>query len=307
MAECAEAYFSSREGEPMQGLALAHVLEGTSDCIMTFDHEWRFTFLNARAAAEIGPPETLLGKNVLDAYPRLAETPFWPAYQEAKKTGEPRRLEAYMPGLESWYEAYAAPTQDGMTIFFRNIDDLKKAEQAAAEREQQFTKILDHLPQMIWSTRGDGYHDYYNRLWYDFTGVPSGSTDGEGWNDMFHPDDQERACNLWHQSLASGDPYEIEYRLRHRSGDYRWVLRRAWPERNAAGQIVRWYGTCTDIHERVSAQAALRTSETLQQSVLDASADCIKVLGADGTLEFMNAPGCRAMDLDNLDAIRGKL
>jgi PAS domain S-box-containing protein len=102
---------------------------------------------------------------------------------------------------------------------------------------------------MVWSTLPDGYHDYYNAKWYDFTGVSAGSTDGDEWNGMFHPEDQPRAWEIWRGCLASGEPYRIEYRLRHRSGDYRWVLGRAQPVRDANGQIVRWMGTCTDIHD----------------------------------------------------------
>ena len=103
---------------------------------------------------------------------------------------------------------------------------------------------------MVWSTLPDGFHDYYNARWYEFTGVPEGSTDGEAWNGMFHPDDQERAWARWRHSLETGEPYEIEYRLRHRSGEYRWTLGRAMPIRNADGNIIRWMGTCTDIHEQ---------------------------------------------------------
>ena len=94
------------------------------------------------------------------------------------------------------------------------------------------------MPQMIWSTLPDGSHDYYNAQWYVFTGVPEGSTDGEGWNDMFHPDDQDRAWGVWRHSLETGEPYEIEYRLRHRSGEYRWTLGRALPVRGEDGAII---------------------------------------------------------------------
>lgn len=112
-----------------------------------------------------------------------------------------------------------------------------------------FRILTDAMPQMVWSTLPDGFHDYYNARWYEFTGVPAGSTDGEGWNGMFHPDDQDHAWSVWRHSLATGEPYEITYRLRHHSGDYRWTLGRAMPLRNQAGEIVRWIGTCTDIHE----------------------------------------------------------
>lgn len=116
---------------------------------------------------------------------------------------------------------------------------------------------LDAVPHMVWSTRPDGYHDFYNQRWYDFTGMPAGSTDGEAWNGMFHAEDRPRAWGVWRQSLTSGEPYEIEYRLRHHSGEYRWVLGRAMPMRDETGRIVRWVGTCTDIDDRKRAEAGM--------------------------------------------------
>ena len=129
------------------------------------------------------------------------------------------------------------------------MEKLEIREQQLYESEAKFHAIADSVDQMIWSTLPDGFHDYYNRRWYEFTGVPNGSTDGEAWNAIFHPEDQELAWGKWLHSLATGEPYEIEYRLRHRSGDYRWVLGRAQPVRNPAGEIIRWYGSCTDIHK----------------------------------------------------------
>ncbi|MEO7641775.1 MAG: ATP-binding protein, partial [Ramlibacter sp.] len=131
------------------------------------------------------------------------------------------------------------------------------AEKGLRESEAKFRTIADAMPQMVWSTLPDGFHDYFNQQWYAFTGVPPGSTDGEGWNDVFHPQDQAHAWAAWRHSLATGATYEIEYRLRHRSGEYRWVLGRALPVRNEAGAIVRWMGTCTDIHEQKTAQEEL--------------------------------------------------
>ncbi|MBV9078847.1 MAG: PAS domain-containing protein [Methylobacteriaceae bacterium] len=109
--------------------------------------------------------------------------------------------------------------------------------------------MVNSVDQMIWSTRPDGFHDFYNRRWYDYTGMPEGSTDGEAWNGMFHPEDRERAWASWRRSLETGEPYQIEYRLRHASGEYRWVIGRAQCVRDEAGRILRWYGTCTDVHD----------------------------------------------------------
>ncbi|MXP41100.1 PAS domain-containing protein [Altererythrobacter soli] len=127
--------------------------------------------------------------------------------------------------------------------------DLVAARNALHESDARFNTLADALPHMVWSAMPDGDHDYFNERWYEFTGVARGTTDSEGWNAVLHPGDRERALNAWHQCLQTGEPYQVEYRLRHRSGEYRWALARAMPMRNSEGEIVRWIGTCTDIHE----------------------------------------------------------
>lgn len=146
---------------------------------------------------------------------------------------------------------------DQVMVVFRARKQMKaekdaqaEVEHALSETEEKFRILADTMPQMVWSTLPDGFHDYYNARWYEFTGVATGSTDGEGWNGMFHPDDQELAWSKWRHSLATGEPYEVEYRLKHASGEYRWTLGRALPMRSHGGEITRWFGTCTDIHEQ---------------------------------------------------------
>ena len=140
----------------------------------------------------------------------------------------------------------------------------RRTQRAAADSELRFRTLADTMPQMVWSTLPDGFHDYYNARWYEFTGMPTGSTDGEAWNGVFHPEDQERAWALWRHSLATGDAYQIEYRLRYADGTYRWVLGRALPVRDAGGAITRWFGTCTDIHEQ---KLALEEREVISQEL----------------------------------------
>ena len=137
----------------------------------------------------------------------------------------------------------------------RAIREREDAARALAGSEAKFRAIADSMPQMVWSALPDGFHDYYNARWYEFTGTPPGSTDGEGWNGMFHPDDQERAWDTWRHSLETGDLYEIEYRLRRADGVYRWTLGRATPIRNEDGEIIRWFGTCTDIEDLKRSEA----------------------------------------------------
>ena len=142
----------------------------------------------------------------------------------------------------------------------RELQERRRVEEALRQSEEKFRAIANSIDQMIWATRPDGYHDYFNQRWYEYTGIPEGSTDGAGWSGMFHPDDRDRAWSVWRHSLATGEPYHIEYRLRHRSGSYRWVLGRAQPVRDGQGRITRWFGTCTDIHDLKEAQEELRES-----------------------------------------------
>jgi PAS domain S-box-containing protein len=176
-----------------------------------------------------------------------------------------------------------------------DINAQKKMEAALRESEAKFRTIANAMPQMVWSTLPDGLHDYYNQRWYDYTGVPEGSTDGEGWAGMFHPEDRDNAWAAWRHSLATGEVYEVQYRLRHHSGVYHWTLGRALPIRDDSGVIVRWMGTCTDIHEQKLAEELLKEESQRKDEFLamlahelrnplapiSTAAQMLKIVGAD--------------------------
>jgi PAS domain S-box-containing protein len=122
-------------------------------------------------------------------------------------------------------------------------------------------QLADGLPQIVWVARPDGSHEYYNKQWRDYTGLELEQSTDEAWAALFHPDDRERAVNAWHEALRQGTPYDIEFRLKRVwDGAYRWFLGRALAYRNDNGEIVNWYGTCTDIHEQKLAEESLRAS-----------------------------------------------
>ena len=161
-----------------------------------------------------------------------------------------------------------------------DITEQRRVAEALAQSELQFRTLADTMPQMVWSTLPDGFHDYYNARWYEFTGTTPGSTDGTGWNDMFHPEDQERAWEVWRNSLETGAPYHIEYRLKHHSGAYRWTLGLALPVRDAAGNVVRWFGTCTDIHDsRLAAEERELVAQELSHRIKNIFAVLTGIIG----------------------------
>lgn len=120
-------------------------------------------------------------------------------------------------------------------------------------------RLADNLPQIVWVTRADGSHEYYNRKWYEFTGLSPNGSMGQSWDPFFHPDDLAWANQAWAEALRTGNPYDIEFRLKRATdGTYRWFIGRALSARNAEGAITNWFGTCTDIHEQKLTEGALR-------------------------------------------------
>jgi PAS domain S-box-containing protein len=214
----------------------------------------------------------LIGLPVEDALPEVSGQGYLALLDQVYRSGEAfvgRRMQVQLQSPEGDHEDRYVDfvyqpirAGDGRVsgIFIQGSDvtGQERLEQQLRESEAKFRTITDAMPQMVWSTRPDGYHDYFNQRWYDYTGVAQGSTDGDAWTRIFHPADHARTQVAWQHSLETGEPYEIEYRLRHRSGEYRWVLGRALAVRDEQGRITRWMGTCTDIHEQVMAREVLR-------------------------------------------------
>ncbi|HEX7518228.1 MAG TPA: PAS domain S-box protein, partial [Chthoniobacterales bacterium] len=152
-------------------------------------------------------------------------------------------------------------TAQDMTERRRIEQELKEAKVAAAVREgaERYSFLADAVPQIIWTARPDGCVDYYNKAWFDYTGLTLAQTKDWGWEAVLHPADLQPCIERWTHSFTTGENYEIEYRFKRASdGAYRWHLGRALPMRDEQGQIVQWVGTCTDIDD------AKRSKETLQ-------------------------------------------
>jgi PAS domain S-box-containing protein len=155
----------------------------------------------------------------------------------------------------------------GFVLVFRDMTDRRRVEEELRASETRFRQLADAMPQIVWVTRPDGYHEYYNRRWYDYIGCTPEECLGYGWSDPLHPDDRERSQRRWQESLRTGEPYEVEYRFRSRDGEYRWFLGRALPVRDEAGGIVKWFGTCTDIHDRkLQAEEKARLLDALREA-----------------------------------------
>ncbi|WP_018615333.1 PAS domain-containing protein [Segetibacter koreensis] len=161
------------------------------------------------------------------------------------------------------YEAFAESEGNisGVMVAATDVTEQVVSKMKVEESNQEFKFVTDFMPQIIWATKADGYHDFYNKQWYDYTGLTDEQSKDGGWNTAVHPDDQERAWDVWLHSLKTGSPYEIEYRFKRFDGQYRWFLGRALPLKDEAGAILKWYGTCTDIDDQK------KGSELLEEKV----------------------------------------
>ncbi len=170
-------------------------------------------------------------------------------------------------GVYRWFQNSGYPFRDASGnivrwyVLLTDIDDRKRAEDAIRASERDLKLIIDTIPAFVWCNLPDGSNDFISKGWHEFTGVTPGEARGWGWQTVFHPDDLSALMKKWGEVLATGEPGEIEARIRRRDGVYRWFLIRAEPFRNSAGNIVRWYGTSTDIDDRKQAEEELRLKE----------------------------------------------
>ncbi|HXF15970.1 MAG TPA: PAS domain-containing protein [Burkholderiales bacterium] len=140
-----------------------------------------------------------------------------------------------------------------------------RVERTLRESEADFRELADAMPQIVFSAGPDGDVDYFNRQWYEYTGLAEGQIGYDSWKPVHTEDGLRRALEAWPRAVRTGEPYEIEYALRRHDGEYRWHLGRALPIRDENGKIVRWFGTNTDIHDRKQTEQALATSLDAEQ------------------------------------------
>jgi PAS domain S-box-containing protein len=177
-------------------------------------------------------------------------------------------------GEYRWHAVNRVPLRDTNGDIVRwysvshDIEDQKRAEAALRESEAHLAKAerelrltLDWIPTLAWHARADGFAEYLNKRWLDYTGLSLQKALGWEWRKAIHPDDLPKLLETWRRILDSGDKAEVEARLRRHDGEYRWFLFRPEALRDNSGKIVRWYGTNTDIEDRKRAENALRRSE----------------------------------------------
>ncbi len=210
------------------------------------------------------------------------------AWRAAQAKGEMLSVDARarrVDGVYRWYSLRRAPRRDEKGNIVKwysvgiDIEDQKAAENALrrsearlAKAERELRRTLDLIPTLAWRARADGFAEYLNKRWLDYTGLSQEQALGREWQAAVHPDDRPALHNAWLRMLQTGKPDEVEARMRRFDGEYRWFLFRTEALRDEAGAVVAWYGTNIDIEDRKQAESALRRSEAYALEAQELSA-----------------------------------
>jgi PAS domain S-box-containing protein len=160
----------------------------------------------------------------------------------------------------------------------RKAEALQDLNTELARKNQELDAIMHTAPDVIFSRRADGSRDYISDRFYEYTGAPTGSANGFGWLGYVHPDDKEHSVADWMRSVESGENYESEYRLRGKNGLYRWFRARAVPIRDPRGQLIKWYGTCADIHGSKVLEQSMRANTAELERMVDERTSALRRL-----------------------------
>src|SRR6266481_7462814 len=183
---------------------------------------------------------------------------------------------------------------DEVSKQYQKREDLEKGKEAKvseaqlADPEARLQTIIDMVPSFLWTSLPDGSKEYLNKRWYDYTGLSLEEGEGWGWKVVVHPEDLDRLVREWLAIMESRKPGELETRIRRYDGVYRWFLIRVVPLLDEEGNVVKWFGSNTDIEDRKLAEEKLRQDERELRQITDAIPHNIVVMGPDGTRLYAN-------------------
>ncbi len=276
-------------------LAAAHqqtrdVLARISDGFVALDGEWRFTYVNEVAERLLQRPRAeLLGENIWQVLSDAVETPLYAACLQAAADGRAASVEFAYPALDAWFGARIDPSPAGLTIFFRDITAKRLLTQELHASEARFQTLVEQLPGVVYRQAADEQDTplYCSPYIETLLGIHPREVVGPPpryWLDDVHPDDQPWVDDLNCRTMAAGEEFRAEYRMRRRDGSYVWVRDNCVPIYDANGAIVAWQGILLDISDRIAAEEA----RARLAAIIEGAEDAIVGRTLDGTITSWN-------------------
>ena len=241
---------------------LANLLESITDGFCLLDHDWTIRYINTRGADMLAPQRPpgsqLAGNSLWQACPDLQGTELEVQYRRAMAQQHSCSFELLYRPLGRWLEVRIFPSSEGLTTYLQDISQRKAAEESLRHSEEDLRALANSIPQLAWIASFDGTIAWYNQRWHDYTGTSAEQMAGEGWSIAYDARYLPPMLQDWKAALRDGTPFEMEFPIRGADGQYRWFLTRANPVRDRGGQLLRWFGTSTDVDQVKRAQEALR-------------------------------------------------
>jgi PAS domain S-box-containing protein len=291
----------SLEALPGQRFAqLQAIYDGAPVGLALLDHNLRYVSLNRRLAQMNGAPLAAhLGRSITELVPDLY--PQFEGLLRRALAGESiPNFEVQRPNFEAGggYRTLMIsyqPVRDeadevmGVSIAVNDISDRVRAEQALRVSEEHYRHMVESNPQMPWIMDAEGKAVEVSPQWEKLTGFTKEQTLGHGWLNALHPDDLEPVKKAIEKALASGQATDVQYRVRHQDGEWRWVRSRGYPRFDPAGKVLCWYGGLEDIQEQKQVEAALQISQAALQVTADAvSAGVVIANAPEGNIVLAN-------------------
>ena len=234
----------------------------------------------------------------------IASRSFWEGVRSGQGFAFETRYLRARDGVYRWHLSQAVVLRDaeGKVVRFvgttTDIDDQKRAQEELRASGAKLRRVIDTIPTLSWCNLPDGPNEFLSKGWHDYTGMSPEEAQGWGWSAAFHPDDLTPLMKRWQQLLVSGEPGEIEARIRRHDGEYRWFLIRVAPFRDETGTILRWYGTSTNIDDRKLAEEELKRSEASYRVVVETASDAVVSMDDKGLIVFANPATGRIFGYD---------
>ncbi len=274
--------------DSLPGLAWSAAPDGSAEYFN--GHYLRYVGLNAEQLRGVGWTATVHPEDIEG----LAEE--WRQMLSQQRGGEAEARMRRFDGEYRWFLFRTNPLLDRSGSLVRwyglniDIEDRKRAADALMASEFHLRQLTETIPQALWSATPDGAIQYLNEKGLKFLGVKADELDdGTWWTDGLHPDQVETTIRTWRHCVTTGEPYQVEVLNRHPSEkDYRWIDVRALPMRNDAGEILMWYGSLIDIHDRKMAEEEMAASERRLQVIIDTIPGMVWSALPDGGGDFAN-------------------
>jgi PAS domain S-box-containing protein len=295
------------EALPTQRLAqLNAIYDGVPVGLCYLDRNLRFVSVNKRLAEMHNlPVASHLGRHIAEVIPeKFAQCELYllRALDGISHTGlEISYPDPHRPAITRTILVSFQPARDevdevvGVSISVVDISRRKQAEQALIESEDHYRNAVELSPEVPWTADPNGMILDTSLRWEALTGLTKQESLGTGWVRVLHPDDRLPALRAWEKALRTGELLDIQYRIRCRDSEWRWMRVRAAPRRNEDGKIIRWYGTLEDIDDHKKAEEALRRSEARLQAIFEAAPIGIVIADAPDCNVVMSNP--RADDI----------